>query len=107
MPTIMPKVMRSRSSWRTSLRATAWMRRRESASMFFPRFAAAGGGHEHILQVRLGLPHRGLHAFMLEQGLHLLRAVAAALVQQGVQVVADLGDSLHVGLPAQELRRLA
>src|SRR5688572_21314633 len=120
-PTIIPKVTRSRDSWRTSLTATA--RRRRSAAVnrrgrsgilsgtgiaILARELVFSGRHdEHVFQAGLRVRKGGRDAVLPEQRAQRATGIGLAAVREHAQAHAELRHAVHPGQFANEPRCLA
>src|SRR5690348_11841816 len=95
-PTIMPKVTRSRDSCRTSLSATARMRRsaavKRSGAMVAPR-----GHDEHVLEAGMRAGELRVDAVLLQQCAQALLRLRIAARHQHAEPQAELRGALHPG----------
>src|SRR6478735_5495869 len=104
-PTIMPKVTRSRDSCRTSLSATARMRRRAAVN-FSAAMIVPGRNYEHILEAGMRARELPLDSLLLQQRAQSLLGLRIAARHQHSQAQAELRDTLHPGQFADQARRI-
>src|SRR5262245_37818022 len=106
-PTIMPKVTRSRESWRTSLVATALSRRTAELSLLAGKVFAPRRDHEHVLEAGARELDLCLDRMLLQERTQLRVRVFHVAVRENAQPDAELGDAVDPGKLADESRRLA
>src|SRR6185295_5151538 len=106
-PTIMPKVTRSRDSWRTSFSATARRRRSELERFSSAMILAPRRDDEHVLETAMAAGDGGVNAMGFEQPAQLRLRVAGAAIHQHAQSQAELGDAMHPGQLTEQPRRIA
>src|SRR6188768_376027 len=106
-PTIMPKVTRSRESWRTSLVATALRRRSAAVSLLVATLFAPGRHDEHVLEAGIRVFDFRVDAMLLQQRSQLGLGVFHAAVREHAQPYSELSYSVDPRKLANQPRRLA
>src|SRR5688572_1475477 len=96
-PTIMPKVTRSRPSWRTSLTATARRRRNEVVNLSVATLQSLRRDHEYVLEAGLRARDGRLDAMLVQQGTQLCFGVALAAFGEHAQSQPELRDAAYPG----------
>src|SRR4051812_10058901 len=104
-PTIMPKVTRSRESWRTSLVATAFTRRIAALNLLAAKFFGPRGNHEHVFEAGVGELDPGVDGVLLQQRAQLGFGILHAAIGEHAQADTELRDTVHPGQLADEARR--
>src|SRR5690349_17734272 len=106
-PTIMPKVTRSRESWRTSLVATARSRRIAEVNLPAAKFFGPRRDDEHVFETRVGVSHLRVDVVLLEQRAQLDFGVFHIAAGEHAQPDAELRHAMDPGQLANESRRFA
>src|SRR6187549_3999821 len=106
-PTIMPKVTRSRESWRTSLVATAFSRRNAPVNLLAAKFFGPRRDDEHVFQAGVYELDARVDPMLLQQRAQLGLGVCHAAIGEHAQPDAELGHAMHPRKLADEARRFA
>src|SRR4051812_19828128 len=94
-PTIMPKVTRSRESWRTSLVATAFSRRSAPRNLLAATFFAPRRHDEYVLEAGIREFDPARDAVLLQQRAQLRRGILHVAIREHAQPYAKLGDAVY------------
>src|SRR5688572_7148916 len=103
----MPKVTRSRDSWRTSFTATARRRRKAAEALLAMSTILARGHDEYVLQAGPRALDARLDGVLRKQRAQIPVRIAMVPIHQHPQPDAQLSDSMHPGQRAQQPRRIA
>src|SRR5687767_10364672 len=106
-PTIMPKVTRSRESWRTSLVATALSRRTAALILSAAKFFGPRRDDEHVFQAGVGELDARVDPMLLQQRAQLRLGVFHVSIGEHAQPDTELGHAMHPRKLADEARRFA
>src|SRR5882672_3568330 len=106
-PTIMPKVTRSRESWRTSLVATAFSRRIAPLNLLAAKFFRPRRHHEYVFEAGVGQFNLGVDRVSFQERAQLVFGVLHVAVREHAQPDAELGDAVHPRKLANEAWRFA
>src|SRR6187402_2220604 len=106
-PTIMPKVTRSRESWRTSFSATALRRRIAEANLpglLAAKFFRPRRDNEHVFEARAGMRDLRVDVVLLQQRAQLGFGILHVAIRQHAQSDTELRDAVDPGQFADEAR---
>src|SRR5262245_52033705 len=94
-PTIIPKVTRSRESWRTSLVATALTRRNAPVNLLARKVLAPRRHDEDVLETGMGEFDFGVDRMLFQERAQLRVRVLHVPVRENPQPDTKLGDAVH------------
>src|SRR5688500_11913907 len=94
-PTIMPKVTRSRDSWRTSLVATALSRHTAALNLLAAKLFGPRRHDEHVFQAGVGELDARVDPMLLQQRAQLGLGVFYLAIGEHAQPDAELRHAMH------------